>query len=82
MKLRYLLASAAVLAFASQPAAADIIVPSGAGNAQGPTPLRYYGPGGSHVQQIYASSFFTGPQSISAISFSAYPGAAPSRLFQ
>ena len=77
-----LLAAAAVLAFSGHPALATVtIVPTAPGNAQGPAPLRYYGTGGSHVQQIYASTFFTGPQSISAISFSAYPGAAPSGFF-
>lgn len=62
-------------------AMAQQVVPTGPGNAQGPAPLRYYGSGGSHVQQIYSSGSFTGPQSISAISFRAYPGAAPSGFF-
>lgn len=60
------------------PALAQQVVPTDPGNAQGPAPLRYFGTGGSHVQQIYSSSYFTGPQSISAISFRTYPGAGPS----
>lgn len=63
------------------PALAQEIAPAGPGNAQGPAPIRYYGTGGSRVQQIYSSSNFSGPQSISAISFRAYPGAGPSFLF-
>jgi len=60
------------------PALAQQVVPTDPGNAQGPAPLRYFGTGGSRVQQIYSSSYFTGPQSISAISFRTYPGAGPS----
>ena len=71
------LAAASALALSSS-AFAQQIAPNGPGNAQGPTPLRYFGTGGSRVQQIYSSSYFTGPQTISAISFRAYPGGAPS----
>lgn len=40
------------------------------GNAQGPAPLRFYGVGGSRVQQVYSSSFFgNDPISINSISF-------------
>jgi hypothetical protein len=65
---------------AAAPAAfADVIVaPGGAGNAQGPAPITYFGATGSRDQQIFASSFFTAPVSISGISFRTYPGAAPS----
>ena len=43
------------------PVLAQEVVPPDAGNAQGPAPLRYFGTGGSRVQQIYASSYFSGP---------------------
>lgn len=80
---RLLIAGAAVAALctAMPASAAVIVVPPAPGNAQGPAPLRYYGTGGSRVQQIYASSYFTGPQTITALSFRAYPGAAPSGFF-
>jgi hypothetical protein len=68
--------------FAAAPAFADVIVtPAGAGNAQGPAPITYYGATGSRDQQIFSSSFFAAPVSISGISFRAYPGAAPSGFF-
>lgn len=82
MPITRLMAGALLASVAAAPAmAADVIVPSTTGNAQGPAPLRYYGTGGSRVQQIYASSFFSGTQSINSISFRAYPGAAPSGFF-
>ena len=68
----------AVACAVATPAFADITTPAGAGNAQGPAPIRYYGTGGSETQQIYSSTFFSSPALISAISFRAYPGAAPS----
>lgn len=73
------LAAASALALSSA-AIGQQVVPNDPGTAQGPAPLRYFGTGGSRVQQIYASSYFTGPQTISAISFRAYPGAAPNFL--
>ncbi len=76
--LRLAAASALVLSSAGF---AQQVIPTDPGNAQGPAPLRYYGTGGSRVQQIYSSSYFTGLQTISAISFRAYPGAAPSGFF-
>jgi len=80
MKIHMIALSALLLAAA--PAVADTVVAPGvAGNAQGPAPIRYFGSGGSRVQQIYSSDFFTGIQSISALSFRAYPGAAPSGFF-
>jgi hypothetical protein len=80
MKIHMIALSALMLAGA--PAIADTVVaPGAAGNAQGPAPIRYFGSGGSRVQQIYSSDFFTGIQSISALSFRAYPGAAPSGFF-
>ena len=67
---------------ASTPAlATTVIAPGGAGTAQGPAPLRFYGSGGSRVQQIYDASFFAGPSSITSISFRAFPGAGPSGFF-
>ncbi len=78
----YLLAAAiAATTFLSAPAFAQQVVPNVPGNAQGPAPLRFYGTGGSHVQQIYASSYFTGLQVINSISFRAFPGSAPSGFF-
>lgn len=66
----------------SSPAmASTVIVPGGPGTAQGPAPIRFYGSGGSRVQQIYDASFFSGPSSITAVSFRAYPGAGPSGFF-
>jgi len=71
-----ILAAAAI----SAPAFADtvIVAPGSPGDAQGPAPLRYFGAGGSETQQIYAASFFSGPTSITGISFRTYPGASPS----
>ena len=67
-------------AMVSGPALADtvIIAPGGGGDAQGPAPLRYFGSGGSEVEQIYDSSFFGGATVITGLSFRAYPGASPS----
>ena len=53
------------------------------GNAQGPSPLRFYGAGGSRVQQVYDQSLFSSanhPQLITAIQFRPYNG-SPSSLF-
>jgi hypothetical protein len=64
--------------------AATIDVPSGAGNAQGPAPFRFFGTGGSRVQQIYGSQLFaavTGPQSITGFALRAFPGAFQSLFF-
>lgn len=81
MKARHLIAVAA-LVLASPALATTLIVPSPAtGNAQAPTPFNYYGSAGSHIQQIYASNFFTGAALINGFSFRAYPGAAPSFFF-
>ena len=63
--------------FAAPAYAGVIIAPGGAGDAQSPTPLNYYGSGGSQTEQIYSSSFFSGPTTITGVSFRAYPGAAP-----
>ena len=58
--------------------AGTVTAPGGGGDAQGPTPLNYYGSGGSQTQQIYSASFFNGPTTITGVSFRAYPGGAPS----
>jgi len=74
----------ACLAIAMPNADASVITaPSNdLGNAQGPAPLRFFGAGGSRVQQVYSSDFFTaGAESITALSFRAFPGAAPSGFF-
>ena len=81
MKKLTLVVAAAVSLIAGPAFADSVITPSGAGNAQGPGPLTYYGATGSRDQQIYSSSFFSGPVSITALSFRAYPGAAPSGFF-
>ncbi len=79
---RLLLKLAAVSALAlSSSAISQQVVPSDPGNAQGPAPLRYFGGGGSRVQQIYSPTYFSGVQTINAISFRAYPGSAPSFFF-
>jgi len=67
--------------FAAPAYAGTIIIPGGAGDAQSPTPLNYYGSGGSQTEQIYSSSFFSGPTTITGVSFRAYPGATPSGFF-
>jgi hypothetical protein len=58
--------------------ATTVLAPGTAGNAQGPAPFRYYGSGGSRVQQVYSSSFFSAPISLTSLSFRAYPGASAS----
>lgn len=69
-------------ALIASPALADtVVVPGGPGTAQGPAPLRFYGNSGSRVQQVYDSSFFSGPLQIDGLSFRAFPGAAPSGFF-
>jgi hypothetical protein len=73
---------ALAMAVVSGPAlAGTIVTPGGPGDAQGPAPIRYYGSTGSQVQQIYSSTFFSGPTQITGLSFRAYPGAAPSGFF-
>lgn len=79
----FILVASTVFGVAFAPAHADTVAPnslaSSPGNAQGPTPLRYFGTGGSRVQEVFSSSFFsTGLQLISAIQFRPTPGATPS----
>lgn len=75
--MKILLAAVLALAITPAPAFAEtILAPGTAGNAQGPAPFRYYGSGGSRVQQVYSSSFFFAPISLTSISFRAYPGAS------
>lgn len=56
-----------------------------AGNAQGPAPFRFYGTGGSRVQQVYEAPLFAnfagGKRQITALAFRAFPGAFPSLFF-
>jgi hypothetical protein len=76
---------ALAVALAAAPSiAATIDVPSAPGNAQGPAPFRFYGTGGSRVQQIYESQLFgslAGPQAISGFALRAFPGAFQSAFF-
>ena len=58
--------------------AQTVLAPGTSGDAQGPAPFNYYGTGGSRVQQVYSSSFFNAPISLTSLSLRAYPGAAPS----
>jgi hypothetical protein len=76
------IACAAALA-AIQPATAGMIdVPAGPGDAQGPAPFRFYGTGGSRVQQFYDGGLFgSSAQTISALAFRTAPGAVPSIAF-
>ncbi len=74
-------AFAALLVSIPLAAHADLVTdaPGGAGDAQSPTPLRYYGTGGGRTQQLYDASYFAnfnGPREITAISFRTYPGAS------
>ncbi|MEO7937260.1 MAG: PEP-CTERM sorting domain-containing protein [Burkholderiaceae bacterium] len=77
-----ILVASAVLGVAFAPAHADTVAPSSLasspGNAAGPAPIRYFGTGGSRVQEVFSSSFFsTGSQLLSAIQFRPTPGATP-----
>lgn len=81
--LRSTVVPAAFALLAAMPLAAhaDLVTdaPGGAGDAQGPVPLRYYGSGGSHNQIVYDASYFsnfTGPREITAIALRTYPGAS------
>lgn len=78
--MKKLISIAFAASICAAPAFAGTIIAPGAGNgdAQSPTPLNYYGSGGSQTEQIYSSSFFTSPTMITGVSFRAYPGAAPS----
>ena len=80
--MRQLYITALMIAIMPAPAfATTVLAPGSVGNAQGPAPLTYYGSTGSRVQQVYASSFFSGPISLTSVSFRAYPGATPSGFF-
>ncbi len=68
----------AVLLAGSAPALADIVTVTPAnppsGEAQGPAPFTYRGTTGSRTQQVYASSFFSGAQTLTALAFRSTPG--------
>jgi hypothetical protein len=67
----------ALSSFAMPALAADIITvtptnpPSG--QAQGPAPFTFRGTSGSRTQQVYASSFFTGAQTLTSLAFRSTP---------
>ncbi|QYE37303.1 PEPxxWA-CTERM sorting domain-containing protein (plasmid) [Polymorphobacter sp. PAMC 29334] len=67
----------AVLLTVAAPAFADIITitppnpPSG--QSQSPAPFTYRGTTGSRDQQVYSSSFFSGPQSLTSLAFRSTP---------
>ena len=44
------------------------------GQAQTPAPFTYRGTTGSRVQQVYASNFFSGPQTLTSLAFRSTPG--------
>jgi hypothetical protein len=83
------LAATLLLGVAGIPGAAAVPIttdtPSAApGTAQGPAPFRFYGGGGSHVQQVYESQLFSnfgGARSISALAFRTFAGASPNAFF-
>jgi hypothetical protein len=78
-----LLGAAGMTGAAATPITTD--TPSAApGNAQGPAPFRFFGGGGSHVQQVYESQLFGnfgGARSISALAFRTFAGASPNAFF-
>lgn len=83
------LAASLLLGLAGIPGAAAVPITtdtpsSGPGTAQGPAPFRFYGGGGSHVQQVYESQLFGnfgGARSIEALAFRAFPGSSPNAFF-
>ncbi len=76
--MRSLSLACLVLMTAAPVLAADIVTvtpPSPpSGQAQTPAPFTYRGTTGSRVQQVYASSFFTGPQTLTSLAFRSTPG--------
>ena len=73
-----LLAVAMLLAAAAPAMAADIVTVTPAnppsGEAQSPAPFTYRGTTGSRTQQVYASSFFSGAQTLTGLAFRSTPG--------
>ena len=73
------LITAAMLVTAALPAlAADIVTVTPAnppsGEAQGPAPFTYRGSTGARTQQVYASSLFSGTQTLTGLAFRSTPG--------
>ncbi len=73
-----LLAVAMLLTTAAPAVAADIVTVTPAnppsGEAQSPAPFTYRGTTGSRTQQVYASSFFSGAQTLTGLAFRSTPG--------
>ena len=85
--MRFVLSVFVLASLVSVTRGATIVAPGSSastnGNAQGPSPLRSYGIGGSRVQQVYDHSLFSSvsqPQLISAIQFRPLNG-SPGFLF-
>ncbi|MBM6578280.1 PEP-CTERM sorting domain-containing protein [Microvirga sp. SRT01] len=77
MRVFHIVATLGLLA-ASPAFAADIVTitpnPAPSGQAQSPAPFTYRGTSGSRTQQVYASSFFSGPQMLTSLAFRSTPG--------
>ena len=75
-----LLALAALMLIAAPSIAADIVTVTPAnppsGEAQSPAPFTYRGTSGSRTQQVYASSFFSGAQTLTGLAFRSTPGSS------
>ncbi len=77
MRVCHVVATLGILA-ANPAFAADIVTitpnPAPSGQAQSPAPFTYRGTSGSRTQQVYASSFFSGPQMLTSLAFRSTPG--------
>ncbi len=77
MRVCHVAATLGILA-ANPAFAADIVTitpnPAPSGQAQSPAPFTYRGTSGSRTQQVYASSFFSGPQMLTSLAFRSTPG--------
>ncbi len=77
MRVCHVVATLGILA-ANPAFAADIVTitpnPAPSGQAQSPAPFTYRGMSGSRTQQVYASSFFSGPQMLTSLAFRSTPG--------
>lgn len=73
-----LLALAVAMAVTAPAVAADLVTVTPAnppsGEAQSPAPFTYRGTTGSRTQQVYASSFFSGEQTLTSLAFRSTPG--------
>jgi hypothetical protein len=85
--LQAALAGALLLAAAPTMAAplnTDVTNGGAFSDAQGPSPFRFFGTGGSRAQTVYESRLFgnfDGPRAITAIAFRAFLGSAPGAFF-